>query len=273
MPQAKRGSKVSKPKHTSVNSSKKSAPSVVAMKKTTTGSKLVAKVYDINGRKKGTQSLPKEFFGAKVNQKLLAQAMHTYFSNQSAHFASTKTRAEARGGGTKPWRQKGTGRARAGSKRSPIWVGGGVAHGPKPRKAKLSLPKKMKHQALISALSSKAKDNHIKIISNIEKVEPKTKIIANFLKKLDTKGLTLFVVSPNQPASAQNIKLASRNIQKTSVDISSNLNAFEIVKSKNIFFSKEAIGKLPTHSGLKALGLDSIGRSQTRGGQRPANKD
>lgn len=220
----------------------KPSPSVVGGK--VKSSKLSADVYDLSGRKKGTQTLPKELFGAKVNQKLLAQAMHIYFTNQSSHNASAKTRAETRGGGAKPWRQKGTGRARAGSKRSPIWVGGGIAHGPKPRKVQLTLPKKMKHQALISALSSKAQDGGIKIISNIEKIEPKTKIVANFLKKLDIKGSTLFVTSGNSPAGGQNVKLASRNLSEAFCDIASNLNAFEIIKNRNIFFSQEAIRSL-----------------------------
>lgn len=233
---AKKVSRVPKVSKTKSVKLVKSSLSSVAKSK----SKLTAEVYDINGRKKGIQALPEEIFGVKVNEKLLSQAVHIYTTNQSTHNASTKTRSETRGGGAKPWRQKGTGRARAGSRRSPIWTGGAVAHGPKPRKLNLYLPKKMKRQALICALSLKAKDAQVKIITDIEKIEPKTKIVADFLKKLETKGSALFVTSEKN----QNIKLASRNLQKTSIDIAANLNAFEVIKNKNIFFTKEAIESL-----------------------------
>src|SRR3989344_978819 len=156
-------------------------------------SKLSAPLFDIKGIKQGEVSLPQEIFGAKPSGALLAQAIRIYFANQSAHFASTKTRAEVRGGGRKPHRQKGTGKARAGSIRSPLWVGGGVALGPKPRKVKLSLPKKMRRKALIYALSAKQKSGDIKVIANIEKIPAKTKVVANLLEKLNIKGSTLFV--------------------------------------------------------------------------------
>src|SRR3989338_9117022 len=113
--------------------------------------------------------------------KLIKQAIIAKQSVQYRGSSNTKTRAEVRGGGAKPWKQKGTGRARAGSRRSPIWVGGGKAQGPKHRNVHLSLPKKMKRGALISAFSQKASDNQIKVISNVEKMPPKTKIMANFL--------------------------------------------------------------------------------------------
>lgn len=228
-------------KHTPVPS-KSSVPSVIK-KKSARSSKLTAEVYDIAGRRQGSLALPKELFGQKVNKPLLAQAIRIYFENRSKHYGSVKTRSLVRGGGAKPWRQKGTGRARAGSRRSPLWVGGGITHGPKHRNIQLLLPKKMKRQALVSALSSKASLGQIKIVTNIEKIEPKTKIIANFLTKLGSKGSNLIVVSGKNA----NVKLATRNIQKTSVDTASNLNAFEVVKNQNVFFSREAIGNLPAH--------------------------
>ena len=197
-----------------------------------------APLFDINGKAQGSVNLPKEIFACKINEKLLAQAIRIYFTNQSVHSASTKTRSQIRGGGRKPWRQKGTGRARAGSIRSPLWVGGGIALGPTPRKVKLILPKKMKQKALFCALSAKLRDGNIKVISSLEKIEPKTKIVSSLLKKLQTKNDTLLVISEKN----QNIKLASRNIPKVSVDTLQNLNAYEIIKNKNVFFSKEAIG-------------------------------
>jgi len=196
---------------------------------------LSAAVYDIAGKSQGTISLPADMFGQTVNKNLLAQAMRVYFANQSTHTASTKTRAEVRGGGRKPWKQKGTGNARAGSKRSPLWVGGGISLGPRFRDVKLDLPKKMKKKALMSALSLKQNMGQIKVITNLEAQSPKTKIIANLLTKLDTKGKTLLVTAkPNE-----NIKLASRNIPKVTVDSFINLNAYEVMKPEQILFSKE----------------------------------
>ena len=206
--------------------------------------RLSVPAFDINGRSLGTVSLPKEIFGQKPNKRLLAQAIRIYSTNQSTHWASTKTRSEVRGGGRKPWRQKGTGRARAGSIRSPIWVGGGVALGPKYRKVILSLPKKMRKRALISAFSLKVQAGSIKVISNIEKIQAKTKIIANVLKKLDAQGNCLLVISDNPPNDGQSLRLASRNIQGVSVNRLANLNAYEVIKNKNILFSKEALGGL-----------------------------
>ena len=156
-----------------------------------------------------------------------------------------KTRAEVRGGGAKPWKQKGTGRARAGSRRSPIWVGGGKAQGPKHRNVHLSLPKKMKRGALISAFSQKASDNQIKVISNVEKMPPKTKIMANFLNKMQIKGNSLIVISQKTQDTGKNVKLAARNIQGASINTSNNLNAFELIKNKNIFISREALVQIP----------------------------
>ena len=224
----------------------KSVPSVVARKvsKGKTSPKLTAELFDISGKKQGTIALPYEVFGQKVNKKLLAQALHIYFVNRSKHQGSVKTRAEVRGGGAKPWRQKGTGRARAGSRRSPIWVGGGKALGPKHRNIQLSLPKKMKRSALISAFSRKASDNQIKVISNFEKMPPKTKIMANFLNKLQIKGNSLIVISQKTQDTGKNVKLAARNIQGASINTSNNLNAFELIKNKNIFISQEALAQI-----------------------------
>lgn len=202
---------------------------------------LTADVYDISGKKQGTLSLPKEIFGQKPNKKLIAQAVHVYFTKSTAHHGSTKTRSEVRGGGTKPWRQKGTGRARAGSIRSPLWVGGGRTFGPKARSVQLTLPKKMKRAALVSVLSQKAQNKQIRVISNLEKCQPKTKIIINFLKKLDSKGPSLFVISTKN----DNVKFATRNIGNLHVNSAKDLNAYEIIKNQNIFLSKEALTALP----------------------------
>ena len=194
-------------------------------------------VFDINGAKQGVINLPKEIFGQQPNKLLLAQAVRVYLANMSTHKSSTKTRAEVRGGGTKPWRQKGTGRARAGSIRSPLWVGGGVVFGPKPRNTKLILSKKMKKRALISALSFKNADGAVKVISNFEKLEPKTKQAQQLLNKLEIHGRTLIILEDTKP----NVKLATRNIPGLSVDLTANLNAYEVLAHNNLLFSKSAI--------------------------------
>lgn len=217
---------------------KKTAPKPKVTEIKSTG--LTVKVYDTNGKITGSTTLPKEIFGQKPNKNLLAQAMHIYFTNATAHYGNTKTRSETRGGGKKPWKQKGTGNARAGSKRSPLWVGGAVSLGPKPRKTILALPKKMKKSALISALSSKANEGSISIVSNIESIKPKTKIVADILNKVGVKGATLIVTS----AKSDNIKLASRNIFNVTVDEARNINPYLVLKSRTIIFSKEAISKI-----------------------------
>lgn len=221
---------------------KASASSVILRKQSTptkpTG--LTVKTYDVAGKSVGTITLPKEIFGQKPNKVLLSQAIRVYETNANSHKANTKTRAEVRGGGRKPWKQKGTGNARAGSRRSPLWVGGGITFGPRTRDVKLDLPHKMRKSALISALSARAQEGSLKVITNIEKIEPKTKIVANLIQKLEVKTPVLFVYSEN-PQKAVNVKLASRNIQKVTTNEARNLNAFEVLKNREIIFSTEAI--------------------------------
>lgn len=208
-------------------------------------STLSAPVYSLTGQSTGTLVLPKEVFGQIPNQKLLAQAMRVYFANQSARAGHTKTKGEVKGGGRKPWRQKGTGRARAGSTRSPLWVGGGITFGPRPRLTKLELPQKMKKKALTHALSEKLQQGNIAIINNFEKITPKTKIMAGLLAKINTQGDTLLVSAPST-----NLKLAARNLSYTSWASPQNLNAYEILKNHKILFSQEAIAKI-TSGGSK----------------------
>ena len=202
-------------------------------------SRLFAPVFDINGRRLGQVTLPKETFGGKINEKLMAQAVRIYFANRHPKMASAKTRSEVKGGGRKPWRQKGTGRARAGSTRSPLWVGGGVVFGPKPNSKKLKLSKKMKKRALVSALSQKAKVGEILVVSNLEKLAPKTKMAVGLLKKLKVDGKTLLVLEQNK----KNIKLAMRNIPDLNIDLAESLNAYEVLSHKNLMFEKVAISK------------------------------
>lgn len=200
---------------------------------------LTVKVYDTAGKSTGTTTLPAKIFGAKINKPLLAQALRIYFNNSKTHMAHTKTRAEVRGGGRKPWKQKGTGNARAGSKRSPLWVGGGITFGPRTRDAKLEFPKKMKKAALISALSAKAQEGSITIISSFEKITPKTKNMANLIAKLEAKTPILIITKEK----STNILLASRNIQNTQIETLSNLNVLSVWDKQNILISKDALEK------------------------------
>ncbi|MBI3283130.1 50S ribosomal protein L4 [Candidatus Curtissbacteria bacterium] len=227
-------SKISK-KPKIVRVAAKTTPKKQVMAPKTTG--LVVKVFDLKGKAAGTVTLPKEIFGQTPNRKLLAQAIRVYRANQIPRTAHTKIRAEVRGGGAKPWRQKGTGRARAGSRRSPLWVGGGTTFGPRAKVVKLSLPQKMKHKALIYALSDKAKSGNIRVLANIEKVQAKTKPIAQLLRTLAVKDNALLVISQKN----QNVNLATRNIPNLSVELPQNLNAYEIVKNNELLLSREAV--------------------------------
>ncbi|OGD86452.1 50S ribosomal protein L4 [Candidatus Curtissbacteria bacterium RIFCSPHIGHO2_01_FULL_41_11] len=193
----------------------------------------------MSGKSVGTVVLPKEIFGQTTNKQLLATAIRVYKTKSIKNTAHTKTRGEVRGGGKKPWRQKGTGNARAGSIRSPLWVGGGTTFGPRYREAKLTLPQKMRRKALIHALSQKAKDGDINIISNLEKISTKTKPVANLLKKLNAQKNTLLIISSKN----DNVKLATRNIQSLTVEPVSNINAYQVLQNNNLLISKEALGK------------------------------
>ncbi|MDP2671895.1 MAG: 50S ribosomal protein L4 [Candidatus Daviesbacteria bacterium] len=203
-------------------------------------SSLSIPVYSLAGRAAGTLTLPKEIFGQKVNKKLLAQAMRVYMTNQKSLFASTKTRGEVEGSTAKIYRQKGTGKARHGAIRAPIFVGGGIVFGPKPRKVKLELPRRMKKAALVSALSSKAKDQGILGISGLEKASGKTKEMVELLSKIvgQSKTVSSLIVTGEKQ---DNIVRAVRNIPGVSVLPANLLNAYEVLKHKSLLVTKEAV--------------------------------
>lgn len=236
--------RVTKPKQVSKPKATSSAGINVAAKTTSATHSLSAKSFDIQGKDTGSITLPREIFGVKPNKILLATAVRVYQQNSISHTAHTKTRGEVRGGGAKPWRQKGTGRARAGSNRSPLWVGGGITFGPRFRKAKLKLPQKMRHSALISALSTKAKMGDIKVITNLEKIQPKTKTIAALLAKTTQPGKTILVIPTSfQSSSVKNIKLATKNLKNVEVFTPPTINTYQVLKTNNFLISKEALGE------------------------------
>ncbi|MCK4774637.1 MAG: 50S ribosomal protein L4, partial [Candidatus Krumholzibacteria bacterium] len=166
-------------------------------------------VYEKDGTESGKMELPEKLFGGEVNQDVIHEAVVAYLANQRQGTASTKGRSDVRGGGHKPYRQKGTGRARAGTTSSPVFRGGGVVFGPHPRDYSRKLPKKVKRLALVSSLSSRANDGDIVVIKSLEMTEPKTKEFAGILANIDVAGKKMLVVvdRPNEATikSARNI--------------------------------------------------------------------
>ncbi len=201
---------------------------------------LTIDVFDISGKISGSLELEKEIFGIKPNKILIAQAIRVYLANQRLGNAKTKTRAEVRGGGRKPWRQKGTGRARIGSIRAPHWRGGGVTHGPQMRDYSLDFPKKMKRAALISALSSKFDEKGLLVLSKLSFKEAKTKEAAAMVKNLDLKGRITFVTDKIETTESRAIK----NLKDTRLIAVADLNTYEVLDNKKLLLTKEAVSKL-----------------------------
>jgi len=186
----------------------------------------------------------KKIFNQKVNKPLIAQYVRVYLANQRQGTASAKTRGEVSGGGKKPWRQKGTGRARHGSTRSPIWVGGGVAHAPKPRDWSLKIPQKMRRQALLSALAfSESKGKiHCLTLPTLEKIS--TRKMSEWLSKKEISGATLLVLPDFKASIHKKVLLSSRNIKGVNIIEASFLNAYFVLKAKNLVFLAKAEEKI-----------------------------
>src|SRR3989339_1736116 len=200
-----------------------------------------AKVYNQEGKEAGSMTLPERVFGAKWNADLVHQVAQSMLSNRRAGTAHTKNRGEVSGGGKKPWRQKGTGRARHGSIRSPIWIGGGVAHGPlKERSYKLDLNKKMKRVAIYSVLSKKFADNEIKIVDSLKLNSHKTKDLASVLKTFLKSVNALLVPTTDNKI----VYRAARNIPKVKSLNAASLNVKELLQYKNILIDKEAVKEI-----------------------------
>lgn len=202
-------------------------------------------VFSLTGRELGTMELPKEIFGKEVNKNLLAQALRVYMTNQKVFTASTKTRGEVRGSTAKIFRQKGTGRARHGAIRAPIFVGGGIVFGPKPRKAILNLPKKMRQAALTNALSAKMSDKKVVGLTGIDKVTGKTKEIATLVKKLSVDIQSALIVTGEKN---DNIIRAAKNISGVDVLPSNSLNAYEVLRHEVLAITKEGLDELSKKS-------------------------
>ena len=197
-------------------------------------------LYNMEGVKTGSMEVSDSIFCAEVNNSVLHTVITNYLANQRQGTQSTKTRTEVRGGGIKPWRQKGTGRARQGSIRAPQWTGGGVALGPKPRDYRYSINKKLKKIALRSALSAKYEAYEIYVVEDLKMDEIKTATIAKMLKGMEIDSKALIVTANhdvNVYKSARNIK----GVTPTYVDV---LNTYEVLKHDKFIISKEAVAKI-----------------------------
>ncbi len=203
-----------------------------------------ADLLTISGKKAGKINLPSSIFAAKINPKLVAQAVRVYLANQRKAHPKTKTRAEVNRTKAKWYRQKGTGKARHGSRAAPIFVGGGVAHGPiGNQNYKLKMSKKMKQAALFSALTSKFKNGDILVVKGLEKIEPKTKKIAEAFKKLkisSQESKILLVL----PQVLENVIRAARNLENVSLTPVNSLNTYEVLAKEKIIFMPQSIDKL-----------------------------
>jgi large subunit ribosomal protein L4 len=197
-------------------------------------------VYNTLGEKVGDMSLCETLFAAEVSEPSLHQAVVAYLAAQRQGTHSTLTRSEVRGGGKKPWRQKGTGRARAGSIRSPIWRKGGVTFGPKPRDYRIKIHKNVKRIAIRSAFSSKVQDQDLIILDSLNMSAPKTKEMVALLKNLKVDRKALFITADPE----KNVYLSARNLPGISVTFSGSINVYDILLHDKLIIVKDAVGKL-----------------------------
>jgi len=198
-------------------------------------------VYSKEGEKVDNLQLDDKKFGGPIHKKLLRDAIIMYEANKRQGTASTKTKGEVAGGGRKPWAQKHTGRARAGSIRSPLWKGGGMSHGPKPRDYSFSIPKKARRLALYTALSAKARDNELVVIDDLNFDVPKTRQMVSILKALNIDNSSCLIVIPK---ANETVWKSARNIPTVKVMTSTELNAYEVLRPKKVLLTKEALSSI-----------------------------
>ena len=197
-------------------------------------------VYNIEGKKVNDVELKEDIFGIIPNEDLVHSVIVNYLANQRQGTQSTKTRAEVRGGGKKPWRQKGTGRARQGSIRAPHWVGGGIALGPKPRSYSYKLNKKERRLAIKSCLSSKVIENELTVVDKFEFNAIKTKEVAKMLNSLKLEGKTLILL----PEKNEIIQKSARNIKGVKTLSVNTINAYDLVNYKNLVVTLDTVKRL-----------------------------
>lgn len=195
-------------------------------------------VRNMQGETVGQMQLADAVFGIEANEHVMHLAVVRHLAALRSGTHDTKTRSEVRGGGKKPWRQKGTGRARAGSRVSPLWRGGGITFGPHPRSYKLDMPKKVRRLALRSALSTKAQNGQLIVLDELAVQAPKTKAIVAMLQALEAEK-ALIVTS----VVDQNVFLSARNIPGVTVVDTNSANVYEVLKHKSLILTKDAVAK------------------------------
>jgi len=199
-----------------------------------------APLFKVDGATSGDIKLDADVFGIEPNMDVLHQVVTAQLAGARAGTASTKSRGQVRGGGRKPWRQKGLGRARHGSIRSPIWVGGGIAHGPKPRSYAQRTPKKMKRLALCSALSARASEAAVKVVDDIDWPTPKTKQAVSLLKAIGTHGKTLVVLNHLDGSAGKSF----RNLPDVRTVEPGQLTAYDVLWSDQVVFTSHTVGSV-----------------------------
>ena len=197
-------------------------------------------VYDIQGKKVSTVDLKDEIFGIEPNEAVVHSVLVNFLANQRQGTQSTKTRAEVRGGGRKPWRQKGTGRARQGSIRAPQWIKGGIALGPKPRSYKYTVNKKEKRLAIKSCLSSKVLEKELTVVDSLNLKEIKTKEMAKAISNLKLEGKTLILL----PEKNETVQKSARNIEGVKTTLVNTINVYDLLKYKNLVITLDTVKKL-----------------------------
>ena len=197
-------------------------------------------VYDIANKQVGDIELNESIFGVEVNGALLHQAVVMQLAAQRLGTHATKTRGFVRGGGRKPWKQKGTGRARSGSTRSPIWVGGGTVFGPQPRSYAFSMPRKQRRLAIKCALSDKVQSGDFVVLENLDFAAPKTKDVVKMLKDFSVDSKALLITADE----AENVEKSSRNIPGVKAINTCGLNVYDILNHDKLFITKDAITRI-----------------------------
>ena len=197
-------------------------------------------VYDINGKKVSDVELNEKVFGIEPNETIVHSVLVNYLANQRQGTQSTKTRSEVTGGGRKPWRQKGTGRARQGSIRAPQWIKGGIALGPKPRSYKYTVNKKERRLAIKSMLSMKVLEQSLVVVDKLAFNEIKTKNMANALTNLKVTGKTLIML----PEKDEKVQKSSRNIEGVKTTLVNTINVYDLLKYNNLVVTLDTIKKL-----------------------------
>lgn len=213
-----------------------------------------APLYKSDGKSGGDISLDAEVFGIEPNMDVLHQVVTAQLAAARAGTAKTKTRAEVRGGGAKPWRQKGLGRARHGSIRSPIWVGGGIAHGPQPRSYRQRTPKKMKRLALCSALSARASESAIKVVEEFDWATPKTKQAVGLLEAMEASGKTLVVLNQLDGSPGRSF----RNLPDVRLVEPGHLTAYDVLWSDQVVFTSHTVGSVGRSSKYEVSDEDFV---------------